>query len=365
MFDYFYALVYYLMKKIENNERDNKMKKMTKLFNMLVATALVIGVVGCGSGTANNAGTGTSNSESSGKTEDGENYKIGIIQLVEHTALDATYQGFVDGLKEAGLEEGKNITIDYQNAQGDQSNCQTIATKLVNDRNNLILAIATPAAQAVANTTKDIPILVTAVTDPADSKLVASNEAPGGNVTGTSDLTPVKEQINLIPQILPEAKTVGLVYCSSEANSKFQIELAKKEAEAIGLQTIEATVSNSNEIQQVLQSLVGKVEAIYIPTDNMLAAGMATVAQVTTPAGIPVIVGEEGMVNNGGTATYGINYYNLGKLTATQAVAILKEGKNPSEMPIEYSSDFNLVLNQEAAKQMGITLPQELVDKAK
>lgn len=359
------------MKKSENklnNEREIKMKKMTKLLNMLVATALVIGVAGCGSNTATSAGTGTDkapNAEASVKTEDEENYKIGVIQLVEHAALDATYEGFVDGLKEAGLEEGKNITIDYQNAQGDQSNCQTIATKLVNDRNNLILSIATPAAQAVANTTKDIPILVTAVTDPADSKLVASNEAPGGNVTGTSDLTPVKEQINLIPQIVPEAKTVGLVYCSSEANSKFQIELAKKEAEAIGLKTIEATVSNSNEIQQVLQSLVGKVEAIYIPTDNMLAAGMATVAQVTTPAGIPVIVGEEGMVNNGGTATYGINYYNLGKLTATQAVAILKEGKNPAEMPIEYSSDFNLVLNKEAAEQMGITLPQELLDKAK
>ena len=153
---------------------------------------------------------------------------IGVIQLVEHAALDAAYNGFVDGLKEAGYEDGKNITLDYQNAQGDQSNCQTIANKLVNDRNNLILAIATPAAQAVANTTKDIPILVTAVTDPADSKLVASNEAPGGNVTGTSDLTPVKEQIGLITQIAPEAKKVGLLYCSSEANSKFQIEIDRK-----------------------------------------------------------------------------------------------------------------------------------------
>ena len=344
------------------------MKKITKLLNMLVATALVIGAVGCGNSTATNAGAEAGQAETteaSNNVENGENYKIGVIQLVEHAALDATYEGFVDGLKEAGLEVGKNITIDYQNAQGDQSNCQTIATKLVNDANDLILAIATPAAQAVANTTKDIPILVTAVTDPADSKLVASNEVPGGNVSGTSDLTPVKEQIALIPQIVPEAKTVGLVYCSSEANSKFQIEIAKEAAEALGLQTIEATVSNSNEIQQVVQSLVGKVEAIYIPTDNMLAAGMATVAQVTTPAGIPVIVGEEGMVNNGGTATYGINYYNLGKLTATQAVAILKEGKNPAEMPIEYSSDCDLVLNEEAAKQMGITLPQELLDQAK
>ena len=344
------------------------MKKMTKLLNMLVATALVIGVAGCGNSTATNAESDVNEAqttEASSSAENGENYKIGVIQLVEHAALDATYEGFVDGLKEAGLEEGKNITIDYQNAQGDQSNCQTIATKLVNDRNNLILAIATPAAQAVANTTKDIPVLVTAVTDPADSKLVASNEVPGGNVSGTSDLTPVKEQIALIPQIVPEVKTVGLVYCSSEANSKFQIEIAKEAAAALGLQTVEATVSNSNEIQQVVQSLVGKVEAIYIPTDNMLAAGMATVAQVTTPAGIPVIVGEEGMVTKGGTITYGINYYDLGKLTAAQAVAILKEGKNPAEMPIEYSNDFNLVINEEAVTQMGMTLPQELLDQAK
>ena len=332
------------------------MKKMNNLLRMLVVTALVIGASGCSS---------TATNEESINKENAENYKIGVIQLVEHAALDAVYEGFVDGLKEAGLEEGKNITIDYQNAQGDQSNCQTIATKLVNDRNDLILAIATPAAQAVANTTKEIPILVTAVTDPADSKLVASNEVPGGNVSGTSDLTPVKEQIGLIPQILPDAKTVGLFYCSNEANSKFQIEIAKNEAEALGLKTVKATVSSSNEIQQVVQSLVGKVDAIYIPTDNMLAAGMATVAQVTIPAGIPVIPGEEGMVSNGGTVTYGLNYYDLGKLTATQAVAILKEGKNPAEMPIEYLSEYNLVVNQEVVAQMGLTLPQELLDKVK
>ena len=332
------------------------MKKMNNLIRTLVVTALVIGASGCSS---------TATNEESINKENAENYKIGVIQLVEHAALDAVYEGFVDGLKEAGLEEGKNITIDYQNAQGDQSNCQTIATKLVNDRNDLILAIATPAAQAVANTTKEIPILVTAVTDPADSKLVASNEVPGGNVSGTSDLTPIKEQIGLISQILPNAKTVGLLYCSSEVNSKFQIELAKKEAEALGFETVKATVSNSNEIQQVVQSLVGKVDAIYIPTDNMLAAGMATVAQVTIPAGIPVIVGEEGMITNGGTATYGLNYYDLGKLTATQAVAILKEGKNPAEMPIEYLSEYNLVINQEVVEQMGLTLPKNLLDKVK
>lgn len=340
---------------IIDEERNVKMKKLTKVLSLMMVTTLSLMGVGC-QNTASESGKTVS-------TGDAQNYKIGVIQLVEHAALDAAYKGFVDGLKEAGFEDGKNITIDYQNAQGDQSNCQTIANKLINDQNNLILAIATPAAQAVANTTKDIPILVTAVTDPAAAKLVASNEAPGGNVSGTSDLTPVKEQIGLITKLVPSVKKVGLLYCSSEANSKFQIEIAKKELEALGLEGVEATVSNSNEIQQVTQSLVGKVEAIYIPTDNMLAAGMATVAQVTTPSKLPVIVGEEGMVNNGGTATYGINYYNLGKLTAAQAVAILKDGKKPAEMPIEYASEGTLVVNQEALKTMGIELPQELSDE--
>lgn len=340
---------------IIDEERNVKMKKLTKVLSLMMVTTLSLMGVGC-QNTASESGKTVS-------TGDAQNYKIGVIQLVEHAALDAAYKGFVDGLKEAGFEDGKNITIDYQNAQGDQSNCQTIANKLINDQNNLILAIATPAAQAVANTTKDIPILVTAVTDPAAAKLVASNEAPGGNVSGTSDLTPVKEQIGLITQLVPNVKKVGLLYCSSEANSKFQIEIAKKELEALGLEGVEATVSNSNEIQQVTQSLVGKVEAIYIPTDNMLAAGMATVAQVTTPSKLPVVVGEEGMVNNGGTATYGINYYNLGKLTAAQAVAILKDGKKPAEMPIEYASEGTLVVNQEALITMGIELPQELSDE--
>lgn len=346
------------------------MGKLKKALGLMIAMSMTaVALCSCGTQEPIEASDAAEAAASVSKQEEAKDpeektYKIGVIQLVEHAALDATYQGFVDGLKELGYEEGKNIEIAYENAQGDQSNCQTIATKLVNDQSDLILAIATPAAQAVANLTSDIPILVTAVTDPADSKLVASNEAPGGNVTGTSDLTPVKEQIDLIKTIVPDAKTVGLVYCSSEANSKFQIELAKEAAKAQGYETIEGTVSNSNEIQQVVQSLVGKVDAIYVPTDNMLAAGMATVVQVTNPAKIPVIVGEEGMVGKGGLATYGINYYDLGKLTAQQAVDILANGKNPAEMPIQYSSDCKLTLNEDSAKEMGLELPQELKDKA-
>ena len=160
--------------------------------------------------------------------------KIGVLQLIEHNALDSAYKGFVDGLKEAGYEDGKNIIIDYQNAQGEQANCITIGQKFINDKSDLILAIATPAAQAIANMTKDIPILITAVTNPADSKLVADNNAPGGNVTGTSDLTPVEAQIELLKEIIPNVKTVGLLYCSSEQNSVFQINIAKKKLERYG-----------------------------------------------------------------------------------------------------------------------------------
>ena len=289
--------------------------------------------------------------------------KIGILQLVEHDALDSSYRGFVDGLKEAGYEDGKNIIIDYQNAQGEQANCITIGQKFINDKSDLILAIATPAAQAVANMTKDIPILITAVTDPADSKLVNDNNAPGGNVTGTSDLTPVESQIELLTEITPNVKTVGLLYCSSEQNSVFQINMAKRKLDSMGIKHIDLTVSNPNEIQQVLQSAIGKVEAVYTPTDNMIAAGMATVALVAEPAKLPVVCGEGGMTRLGGTATYGISYYELGKLTSTQAVSILKGEKNPAEMPIEYLQKFDLIVNTNMVESIGLTIPESLYNQ--
>ena len=295
-----------------------------------------------------------------GCNEKDSKIRIGVIQLVEHPALDKSYQGFVDGLAEAGYKNGENIIIDYQNAQNEQANCVTIANKFVNDKDNLIFAIATPAAQAVANLTKTIPILVSAVTDPESASLVKSNEKPETNVSGTSDLTPVAAQIELLTKIVPEAKTVGLLYCSSEANSIFQINIAKAACEANGLSYIEGSVSNSNEIQQVTQSLVGKVDAFYVPTDNMLAAGMANVAMVANEAKLPIICGEEGMVVSGGLATYGINYYELGKLTATQAVKILKDGANPAEMPIEYLTKFDFSYNQETKDALGIEFPADL-----
>ncbi len=338
---------------------------MKKAISFLLAGLIALSATACSAGSTTASTSGApSQAASAGEQSNQKKIKIGVVQLVEHPALDAAYKGFVDGLKEAGYVDGQNITLDYQNAQGEQPNCQTIASKLVNDKSDLILAIATPAAQAVANATKDIPILVTAVTDPADAKLVASNTAPGGNVSGTSDLTPVDEQMKLLKQLIPTAKKVAMLYSSSESNSKFQVDIAKKSAAALGLETMDATVSNSNEIQQVVQSLVGKVDAIYTPTDNMIAAGMATVSMVAQPAKLPVIVGESGMVEKGGLATYGINYYDLGKITAAQAVKILKDGAKPADMPIEYSTNCDLTLNKDVAAKLGITIPQDLLDKA-
>ena len=285
---------------------------------------------------------------------------IGILQLVEHSALDQSAQGFIDGLKEAGYEDGKNIKIDYQNAQGEQANCITISQKFINDKADLILAIATPAAQAAANLTKDIPILVTAVTDPADSKLVADNKAPGGNVSGTSDLTPVKEQIDLLKKLIPNAKKIAFLYNSSEQNSKFQIDLAKDRADDLGLNYIDATITNPNDIQQVVQSLIGRTDAVYVPTDNMVSAGMANVIAITEPAKIPVICGEAAMLNAGGLATYGIDYYELGKVTAAQAVRIFKGEASTASMPIEYMPNPVLSINTNAAEKLGILIPSDL-----
>ena len=282
--------------------------------------------------------------------------KIGVIQLMEHAALDANYKGFVDGLAEAGYVDGENIKIDYQNAQGEQANCVTIAEKLINDGDDLIFAIATPAAQAVANLTQDIPVLISSVTDPESAKLVKSNTNPGTNVTGTSDLTPCAAQIRLLKKLVPNAKTVGMLFCSSEQNSRFQIDLAEAACKAEGLDFVEATVSNSNEIAQVTQALCG----IYSPTDNMIAAGMSLVAQVANENKKPTIVGEEGMCDAGGLATYGINYYELGKQTAKMAVEILKDGKKPADMPIQYLDTCDLKVNQETAKILGITIPADL-----
>lgn len=300
---------------------------------------------------------------SQSSTKDKADVKIGVIQYMQHDALDASYKGFKDTLVKAGYK-ASNITI--KNASGENSNCETIAESLVNDGNDLIYAIATPAAQAVVKKTKDIPVVVSAVTDPAGSKLVKSNKKPGGNVTGASDLTPVKEQIKLLKQIMPNAKTVAVMYAGNESNSEIQGKMAVKEIKAQGMTPLVKTVSESNEIQSVTDSIVGKAVALYIPTDNLLASNIPAVVKVTDQAKIPVIVGEEGMCTKGGLATYGIDYYNLGSIAGKQAIKILTGKGKPATMPIEYlkASDCKLKVNKAQMEKLGIKVPQEVLDKA-
>ena len=287
---------------------------------------------------------------------------IGVIQLAEHPALDQSYEGFMQALKDAGVD----AQIEMKNAQGDPSNCETIVTKFVNDQVDLILAIATNAAQAAANATETIPVVLTAVTDPEFSGLVDSNEHPGHNVTGTSDLTPVEAQIDLLREILPDAQNVAILFNGAEDNSIFQADMAEKAINAKGMKTEKVSVSELNQIQSIVESLVGKVDAIYIPTDNLLAEGMATVSMITNENKIPVIVGEEGMVTNGGLATYGLSYFNLGYKAGEMAVEILN-GANPAEMAIGYlpAEDCELIINMETVKELGLTIPDTVLNRAR
>ena len=330
-----------------------KGKKLKHLI-MGVTAVLTAGIIaGCGGGGGQK------------KSEDGKKmYKVGIVQLVEHNALDAANKGFVDGLKKRGYEEGKNIEIDRQNAQADQSNLANISQRFISNKSNLICAIATPAAQTVANATKDIPIVGTAITDYESAKLVKSNAKPGGNVTGTSDMNPIKEQVDLLMKFCPNAKTVGVIYCSSEVNSEVQVKAMKEYAASKGLKVETATISTVNDIQQAAQSLVSKVDAFYAPTDNVLASAMPTLLSVTDPAKKPVICGEENMVKAGGLATYGIDYYKLGLQTGDMGADILDGKKKPADMPIQTAKDLKASVNKKSADALGVKIPDDVMKSA-
>ena len=315
--------------------------------NFIVTAGLVAAgaLAGCGSDKPA-ASTG-----SSAGSKDGE-YKIGVLQLTEHGALDQTNKGFVDALNDSGI----SCSVDQQNAQNDQSACQTIASKFVNDGVDLVFAIGTPAAQAMAGATSDIPIVGSAITDYAESGLVADNDAPGGNVTGSSDLTPVADQIDLMLKLLPDTESVGILFCSAESNSEVQVKLAEETLDAAGVAHERYSVSSSNEIQQVVQSMVGKADAIYAPTDNTIAAGMAAVSDIANENDLPTIVGCDTMVADGGLASYSINYHDLGYKAGEMAVKILSEGADPADMPIEYlsSEECQLIVNQATADALGV-----------
>ena len=289
--------------------------------------------------------------------------KIGISQIVEHPALDSARKGFIDALKSKGLEEGKNIEIEFQNAQGDMPTSQIIAQNFVSGKKDLILAIATPTAQAAYNATKEIPILITAVTDPVAAGLVKSMEKPQSNVTGTSDAAPLVKQFELLKQLVPNAKKIGILYNTSEANSEVQVEQAKKVAKDFGFEILTSGITNVNDIPQALEALVKKIDVLYAPTDNIVASSMPLISSKTIESKIPVIAAEAGMVDAGALATEGIDYYNLGFQTGLAAVEVIN-GKKPQDIPVTTLKDTKLIINQVTAQKLGITIPKDLQDKA-
>ena len=282
------------------------------------------------------AGTLFASCSQGGANNDGK-LKIGVIQLVEHDALDATYKGFKDALAEAGYSEDKgNVEFVYNNAQNDKATCVTIANNLATSDVDMVLAIATNAAQAVAEKIKDKPIIATAVTDFVEAGLVKSNEAPGTNVSGASDLNPISRQIDLLTQLVPDAKNVGILYCSSEPNSEVQAEEAKKALSAKNISSQKFTITAPTDIQSVVESMAGKVDAIYVPTDNTMATGMPTASEAATKLGIPMIVAEPAVVKTGGLATYGIDYYSTGKVAGKMALDVLLNNADISKMPVAF-----------------------------
>jgi len=318
---------------------------MKKLLALVLAMAMTLSMTACGGNDLSDDGS--------------SKVKIGILQQLEHPSLDQAREGFVQALADNGYVDGENMILDYQNAQSDQSNLSSMSDRLVNNENDLILAIATGAAQTLAGKTQDIPILITAVTDPVDAGVVNSMENPGTNVSGTSDASPMKEQLELLLTLKENIKTVGLLYTSSEDNSVLQISQVKDILDGMNIEYVEQTVTNSNDVQQAVQSIVTKCDAIYIPTDNVLASSMALVADITWPAGIPVVAGAESMVTDGGLATLGLSYYNLGYQTGEMAVKVLN-GEDISTMPVETQKEYSYIVNGDAVDAMGITVPDEL-----
>ena len=293
-----------------------------------------------------------------------EQIKIGVTQIVDHPALDAARQGFIDRMTELGYPEGEVALYDIHSAQGDMSIATTIAQKFVADKVDLILAIATPTSQAAANVTSTIPILITAVTDPVAAGIVDSIEKPGGNVTGTSDLTPVVSQLRLLLDIAPGVQRVGIVYNAGEVNSVVQVDIAKEAAAELGITIVEATAGSSAEVLQAAQSLRGRVDAIYVPTCNTAVTALESIVHVAEQERIPLIAGDDHSVERGALATQGINYYNLGRQTADIAVRVLK-GEDPANISIEYLEEADLlVLNLSAAERMNVQFSEELLAKA-
>ena len=279
---------------------------------------------------------------------------VGVLQVVQHPSLDKAYKGFKKGLKEEGYVEGKNLKIDYQNAQNNQDNLKSMSEKLVNEKSDLMLGIATPAAQSLANASQDIPIVVTAVTDLKAAKLVKSDAKPGKNVTGTTDMFSIERQIKLLLSIVPKAKTIGIMYNAGESNSKIQADLATAVLKKAGVKVLIKTANSTNDVQQVTETLASKVDGIFVPTDNTFDSAADVVGKVVKEKKVPLVASSVDQVKTGGLASIGIDYELLGEQTGKMAAKILAGKAKPADMPVEKAHDMKLVVNKKMAKALGI-----------
>ena len=330
--------------------------KVVLLVVPLVVIALAGVIAGCGS----NSGSSSSSSSPSASGVTSKAYKIGITQIVTHPALDAAVQGFKAALAEKGFT---NVTYDMQNAQGDMPTAASIAQKFAGEPLDLILGVATPTTQAVVKAVTTTPIVFTAVTDPVSAGLLKDPQAPSANVTGVSDQMRVEPVLALVKLINPDAKTVGIVYNAGESNSVYIVEAAKKAAANMGLELVEATASNSSEVQAAAKSLVGRVDAITVIGDNTAVTALEAIVKVCQEAKIPLLAGDTDSVKRGAAAGYGFDYKDLGKQAGYQAALILS-GTSVKDVPVEYAKNLQLSINEKAAQAQGVTIPADLVSKA-
>lgn len=286
-----------------------------------------------------------------------EPISVGILQYVEHESLDQNYQGFIKGLEDAGYKEGENLTLNHMNASGDTANLQSMGEKVLN--NDYVFAIATPAAQALANLSSDKPIFFSAVSDPVGSGLVKSLEKPETNLTGTLDAGPLAEQIDLLQVIVPEAKKVGIIYNAGETNSVAEVEKAKAEFQARGIELIEQTVASTNDISQAMEALINKnIQALFAVTDNTVTSAINLVGSLAMENKLPIVGSSKDMILTKGLATYGLDYYQLGYQTAQMLVKMVNEDLQVQAMPVEKASEMELVINEEVAKELGLDSEQ-------
>lgn len=292
-----------------------------------------------------------------------ENVTVAVTAIVEHPALDATRDGVRDALAAAGYKDGENLKFIYESAQGNPATAAQIARQFVGEDPNVIVPISTPSAQAVVSATRDIPVVFTAVSDPVAAQLVKNMEKPGGNVTGLSDMSPVGEHVALIKEILPQAKTIGYLYNSGEVNSVALLTVLKTEAEKGGLKVVESAATKSADVQGAARALVGRADAIYVPTDNTIISALEGAVAVAEEAKLPLFTADTDSVSRGSLAALGFNYYDVGKQTGDVVVRILK-GENAGDIPVKIASGSDLVVNKGAAAKMGVTLPESVLSRA-